>query len=165
MFSPKLVAIGLVAPVLVAALTPVGASAASPAKSAIKGHDARSTAWRGRYDKRDSRLGLEALGVSGSYGYGDDYPSYGSRAYNHDERRSSVASRGALVEGRAAATDDEPSSYPAWGGRDSFASPGSTYGRQTPDYGPGVTFAAPVSPYRWAYSSGAFPGTEFMGGR
>jgi hypothetical protein len=106
---------------------------------------------------RDYDLGLEALGVTGSYGYGDDYASY-------DSGRSHSA-RGVPTEGRAAAIDDESRVYPTrqnWG---SHESPGSTYGRQTPNYGPGVTFAAPVSPYRWAYSSDQFPGTEFMGGR
>jgi hypothetical protein len=133
----------------------LSASTANRAYGSLRVQHVGSTPSR-RLRGRNYKLGVDALGVTGSYGYGDDYASY-------DSGRSHSA-RGVLNEGRAAAIDDESRVYPTrqnW----AYESPGSTYGRQTPNYGPGVTFAAPVSPYRWAYSSDQFPGTEFMGGR
>jgi hypothetical protein len=170
MSSPRTIAVGFIASIIVAGLAPAGAAFAASAASQASGvrlHGAL-TMQHGRRYERDSgsgsRLGLEALGVTGSYGYGDDYPSYGSSAYRGDSGPSRVASRGVLSEGRAAAVDEEPSGYftpRAW----AYDPPESIYGRQTSDYGPGITYAAPVSPYRWAYSSEDFPGTEFMRGR
>jgi hypothetical protein len=171
MSSPGMIAIGFFASIVAAGLASAGAaSAASQTHDGARLHG-RLTMQHARLDAqhapvggRGSRLGLEALGVTGSYGYGDDYPSYGSSAYRGDSGRSRVASRGVLSEGRAAAVDEEPSGYfapRAW----AYDPPESIYGRQTQDYGPGVTYAAPVSPYRWAYSSEDFPGTEFMRGR
>jgi hypothetical protein len=113
--------------------------------------------------ERSSRLGLKALGVTGSYGYGDDYPAYGSQAHNDDGQSRRVSHRG-LQEGRAAAIGESVGHVPP-DGRGAYETPESTYGRQTSDYGPGFIYAAPVSPYRWAYSSEDFPGTEFTGGR
>jgi hypothetical protein len=167
MFSPRTIAVGFIASIIVAGLAPAGAaSAASQTTDGARLHahltvqHARLTAEHARARRRGSHLGLEALGVTPSYGYGDDYPTYGSAAYRDDSGYSRVASRGALGEGRAAAVD-EGFAPRAW----AYDPPESTYGRQTQDYGPGYTYAAPVSPYRWAYSSENFPGTEFMGGR
>jgi hypothetical protein len=161
MSSPRTIAIGCVASIIIAGLAPAGAaSAASRTTDGARFH-ARLTLRHARVEARGSRLGLEALGVTGSYGYGDDYPSDRSLAYRYD----SGPSRGLLREGRAAALDDEPSGYPAYRGWAGYQPTESIYGRQTQDYGPGITYAAPVSPYRWAYSSENFPGTEFMGGR
>jgi hypothetical protein len=165
MSSPRTIALCFIASIIVTGLAPAGAvSAASQTTGGARFHG-RLTAQHARVDRGSSRLGLEALGVAGSYGYGDDYPAYGSQAYRHDSGPSRVASRGVLTEGRAAAVDEDPSGYPLREGWTSYQPIESIYGRQTSDYGPGVTYAAPVSPYRWAYSSENFPGTEFMGGR
>lgn len=128
----------------------------------MKNHHAAALSHR-RLDGRGSRLGLAALGVTPSYGYGDDYPAYGGAPYNDNERAGHI-----IIEGRAAAIDEDAPNSMARESQNPYLSPGSTYGRhgrQTPNYGPGVTYAAPVSPYRWAYNSEQFPGTEFMGGR
>ena len=109
MSSPRTIAVGFIASIIVAGLAPAGAAFAASAASQASGvrlHGAL-TMQHGRRYERDSgfgsRLGLEALGVTGSYGYGDDYPSYGSSAYRGDSGPSRVASRGVLSEGRAAA--------------------------------------------------------------
>lgn len=60
-----------------------------------------------------------------------------------------------LTEGRAAYVEPDAD----------YGRPGSVYGQSGNDYAPGFSNGAPVSPYRWAYSSEDFPGTEFMGGR
>jgi hypothetical protein len=52
-----------------------------------------------------------------------------------------------------------------WREPESYVPPESTYGRQTPNYGPGITLPAPLPPYRWAFSTEHFPGLEFMRGR
>ena len=156
MSAPATIAIGFVAALIAANLAPAGvASAASQTTAGARLH-ARLTVQHTRAEGRGLSLGLEALGVTPSYGYGDDYPSYGSSAY----RGARVASRGVPSEGRAAAVDGYRGPQ-AW----SYDPPESIYGSPTQNYGPGYTYAAPVSPYRWAYSSEDFPGTEFMRGR
>lgn len=162
------IATGTLVSIVLAGSAPIGfdfpASAASRASVGAKLHNARAGSRTRKPIERSSRLGLAALGVTGSYGYGDDYPSYGSRAYDNDRQSLRATSHPILQEGRAAAIEDS-GGYPSFDAGDAYFSPGGTYGRQTPNYGPGITYAAPVSPYRWAYSSENFPGTEFMGGR
>jgi hypothetical protein len=166
--TPKNVAVALIFSLILEGLTfaSVSSSAAATmrATGSVKIHSARVVARR-RNPVERTRLGLAALGVTGSYGYGDDYPLYGSEAFNHDRRLSTPTSHRAVMEGRGAAIDDNSSGYRAAGNRGAYLSPGSTYGRHTSDYGPGVTYASPVSLYRWAYSSENFPGTEFMSGQ
>ena len=165
MFSPTTIVLGFVASMIVAG----GASAASQPRlhGSLTMQHGRVAAQHWRGEARGSRpgithLGMEALGVTPSYGYGDNYPSYGSAAYRGERAPVRVASGGGVSEGRAAAEEPFGRAPPfGW----SYDEPEDTYGRQTPDYGPGITYAAPVSPYRWAYSSENFPGTEFMGGR
>jgi hypothetical protein len=170
MLSPRTIGVGFIASIIVAALAPAGVASAATQTTAGARLHARLTMQRARIETpasrpRVSRLGLEALGVTPSYGYGDDYPSHGSAAYRNDSGPSRFEPRGVPGEGRVAAADEGFFGYPAHQGWVSYEPVDDTYGRQTPDYGPGYTYAAPVSPYRWAYSSENFPGTEFMGGR
>jgi hypothetical protein len=164
----RIVTVAVFASIILAGLASIAASSAASAairtKTGAKFHGAITIARSKTPIERGSKLGLEALGVTGSYGYGDDYPSYGSQAYNDNGQSRRVTSHRGLREGRAAAVGSSVGYVPP-DGRGAYETPESTYGRQTSNYGPGVIYAAPVSPYRWAYSSENFPGTEFMGGR
>jgi len=166
--KPRNVTVALFVSIILAGSALIGVSSAASAtiraKSGPRLYGAIAVVQSKKPIKRSSRLGLEALGVTGSYGYGDDYPIYGSQAYNDDRQSRRVTSRRGLQEGRAAAIGDSVGYVPP-DGRGAYETPESTYGRQTSDYGPGVIYAAPVSPYRWAYSPENFSGTEFMGGR
>jgi hypothetical protein len=162
------VTVALFVSIILAGSAPIGVSSAASAATWTKAggrlHGAITVAPHRRPIERSSRLGLEALGVTGSYGYGDDYPAYGSEAYSADTQSRRATSHRFPQEGRAAAIGDSVGYVPR-DGRGAFETPESTYGRQTSDDGPGIIYASPVSPYRWAYSSENFPGTEFMGGR
>jgi hypothetical protein len=165
MFSPRTIAVGFIASIIVAGLAPADAASAASARLHARLTMQHERVGTPALRPRISRLGLEALGVTPSYGYGDDYPSYGSAAYRNDSGPSRFEPRGVPSEGRVATADEGFFGYPAHQGWTAFEPVDDTYGRQTPNYGPGYTYAAPVSPYRWAYSSENFPGTEFMGGR